>query len=826
MKRVRRLHWFIILGLVPLLAYMLLLFGMIREQQRDTVAATLERAAQGISNAVGHRLTDELAHLAGLAQSTALDRGDTESFRTEAQRLLDLRTDWITVVLTDHERQLVNLRYPQGEALPPLRDLESLKRVWATQSPAIGKFTNHTVGVRFPVIRNGTMRHTVVAALSTTAISNLLQAYGLPEQWVGAVVDDDGIIIARNTAAERFVGTLATADARSHFGSGPSGVFQSTIKEGAPAYTFSMPVPGTLWHVAIAAPVATVEAEYRVIMWLLVSGAAAAIAAAGALSISLAQRGTRAAERRVEEFKGERDRADQENREKSAFLALMSHELRTPLNGIIGFSQVLAQSGLTQEQAYHVEHQKQAARSLLRLIDDILDYSKIEAGCLELESISFDLPDLVGECIALVRPMAKEKGLEIGLMPEPDLPRFVLGDPLRLQQILVNLLGNAVKFTARGAVSVSVGHRKRDDGSLDLSFVVRDTGLGIPAERMDRLFQRFSQVDASITRQFGGTGLGLAICKALVELMGGTIRAESVVGEGSAFHFTIRAAIGDKPLDDETPSAPQPPRSTRHGAILLVEDSQLNQIVARTMLEKAGHHVDVAENGAEAVAAIQKRPFDLVLMDVMMPVLDGIEATRTIRNLPGPVSALPIIALTASTEPQDIEACHAAGMNGCIGKPFVWQELLDVVAGHLETAHLETGSAPTAMEEAAHTAPILDEREQFALSEAIAPAMQVTLLDMFIEQADGWTEELERHRTDPHELGAVAHRLSGTSGYFGFMALWESCRALERACRGDRTEHVQRRLETLKSELREAKTVARIKAAALADELDHAKPQG
>ncbi|WP_448189483.1 ATP-binding protein [Azospirillum sp. sgz301742] len=797
---------------------MLLLFGMIREQQREAVAATLERAAQGISNAVGNRLTDEMAHLAGLAQSTALDRGDIESFRTEAQRLLDLRTDWITVVLTDSERPLVNLRFPQGEALPPLRDPESLRRVWTTRSPAIGNFIDRTVGVRFPVIRNGTMRHTVVAALSTTVISDLLQAYGLPAQWVGAVVDGNGIILARNTAAERFVGTLATADVRAQFGPTPSGVFQATVKEGGPVYAFSMPIPETPWHVAIAAPVAVVEAEYRAIMWLLVSGAAVAIAAAGALSMSLARRGTRVAERRMEEFKGERDRADQENREKSAFLALMSHELRTPLNGILGFAQVLAQSGLTQEQASHVEHQKQAAHTLLRLIDGVLDYSKIEAGCLELESISFDLPDLVGECVALIRPMAKEKGLEIRLMPEPDLPRFILGDPLRLRQILVNLLGNAVKFTTHGAVSVSVGHRRRDDGSLDLSFIVRDTGPGIPAERMDRLFHRFSQVDASTTRQFGGTGLGLAICKALVDLMGGAIRVESVVGKGSAFHFTIHAALGDKPSDDETPPAPQPPRAARQGAILLVEDSQLNQIVARAMLQKAGHHVDVAENGAEAVAAVQERPFDLVLMDVMMPVLDGIEATRTIRSLPGPVSALPIIALTASTDPQDIEACHAAGMNGCLGKPIVWQELLDTIADHIEA-----GNAPAAMENAAHTAPFLAEEMEFALSEAIKPALLIPLLEMFVEQADGWVEELERHRTDPHELRAVAHRLSGTSGYFGFTALWEACRALECACREGRTEHVQHGLETVESELHKAKTAAFTKATALAGELDPAK---
>ncbi len=681
MQTVRRLHRLVVLSLIPLLAYMLLLFGMIRDQQRDAVAATLERAAQGVSNAVLQRLTDQVSHLAGLAQSTALDRADIESFRTEAQRLLVLRTDWRTVILTDDHRQLVNLRFQPEEALPPLRDPDTLQQVITTRRPAVGNFSGNTIGIRFPVLRNGPVQHTIVAALKPTAISEPLESYGLPDRWIGTVIDGNGVIVGRNRMAERFLGTPANPDIRARLGSAASGVFEATNEEGSEVYAFTVPIADTAWHVAIAAPVIAVEAKYREIMWLLIGGAAFTAVLAVALAIALVRRGTRVVERRVAEFQGARDRADLENREKSAFLAMMSHELRTPLNGILGFAEALARSGPTPEQARHLAHQKQAAHSLLRLINDILDYSKIEAGKLELEAIPFDLAALIDECVALVRPMAETKRLDVAVTPAPDLPRLVCGDPLRLQQILVNLLGNAVKFTERGAIQVSVGQQARDDGALDLLFAVRDTGPGIPAERMNRLFRRFSQADASTTRRYGGTGLGLAICRALVELMGGTIDVQSVVGEGSVFHFTIRVGTVDQPDEDPEISTPQPRRATDPAAILLVDDIDMNRVLARTMLENAGHQVTVAESGAEAIALLQERPFDLVLMDVMMPELDGIEATRRIRRLPGAVRNIPILALTANTVPEELGACEAAGMNGCVGKPIVWSELLALVDG-------------------------------------------------------------------------------------------------------------------------------------------------
>ncbi|WP_431855110.1 ATP-binding protein [Azospirillum sp.] len=806
MQRVRRLHWFIVLGLLPLLAYMLLLFGMIRSQQQDAVAETLERAAQGVSNAVARMLTDELGHLAALAQSTALDRGDIESFRTEAQRVFEQRADWRTVLLTDAERQLMNLGYAAGEPLPPVRDPESLKRTWETGAPAVSNLVAGTIAVRFPAIRDGAVRYSVVAALNPEALSDLLQAYGLPEQWVGAVVDANGIILGRNKAAERFVGVPATEDLRARFGSGASGVFQGTVKEGDRVYAFTMPIAGAPWHVAIAAPIAVVEAEYRTIMWLLVLGAAVAIVAAGGLSISLTRRGTRVAERHIAEVKGQRDRADQENREKSVFLAMMSHELRTPLNGILGFAEALVQSGLTDEQTRYIEHQQRAARSLLRLIDDILDYSKIEAGRLELESVSFDLPELVGECVALVRPMAQAKGLEIGMVAEPDVPRFVRGDPVRLQQILINLLGNGVKFTAHGAVTVSVGHRTRDDGSCDLRFVVRDTGVGISADHMGRLFQRFSQAETSTTRRYGGTGLGLAICKALVEMMGGTIRVESVVGEGSAFHVTIRLAMGEKPAGGETSPVPPPRETARRGAILLVDDVDLNRILARSMLERAGHRVEAVENGAEAVAAVQKRPFDLILMDVMMPVLDGIETTRIIRDLPGGVSAIPIIAMTADGS-HEAEALQAAGMNGCVRKPVVWPELLRTIDGFLETVQ-----APSGTGDAVRAADFAD----------VSPSVLVQMLDLFVEQADGWVEELEGCRDNLRELRAVAHRLSGTSATLDFTSMLEACRALDEACRDGRVAEARHWLDVAAHEIRKAKALAQARASVLVGHPDGA----
>jgi len=321
---------------------------------------------------------------------------------------------------------------------------------------------------------------------------------------------------------------------------------------------------------------------------------------------------------------------------------------------------------------------------LLTIINDILDFSKIEADKMELENQPFDLHECVEGTLDLLMTEATEKGLRLTSRIDEQVPAVIIGDMTRLRQILINLIGNAIKFTQKGEVVVSANARKDDQ----LHFSVRDTGIGIPPDRMDRLFQSFSQVDASITRRYGGTGLGLAISKRLCELMGGTMWVESEVGVGSTFHFTIQAetAPGVAPVyPQKAPqAAAQPQFDSKMGErlplhILLAEDNAVNQKLALHLLERMGYRADVAANGLEVLEALQRQPYDVILMDVQMPEMDGLEATRYIRRELEMDAPLRIIAMTAGATKEDREECLAAGMDDYISKPIRVEELVDAL---------------------------------------------------------------------------------------------------------------------------------------------------
>ena len=379
-------------------------------------------------------------------------------------------------------------------------------------------------------------------------------------------------------------------------------------------------------------------------------------------------------EQRTEELQAALDLAESATRSKDRFLATMSHEIRTPMNAVIGLSDLLGRTDLNPQQREYVRLLGESGRHLLALINDILDYSKIDAGRLELESSPMDLAAAVDTVRTLTEHSAQEKGLALHWQIDANVPLSVIGDELRWRQILINLVSNAIKFTARGSVRVHIGRVADEGGSVLLFGEVADTGMGIPRDAIGKLFRPFAQGDASITRAHGGTGLGLAICRRLVQAMGGALTVDSEPGRGSTFRFEWLTRAADAPAAP-TPT-PQPAATALR--ILLVEDNPINQLLALEMLSKAGYTADTANDGLEAVERVSSGHYDLILMDMQMPRLDGLEATRQIRMLPGLRQPV-IVAMTANAFREDQEACTEAGMNDFISKPIAYDRFVSTL---------------------------------------------------------------------------------------------------------------------------------------------------
>ncbi len=496
---------------------------------------------------------------------------------------------------------------------------------------------------------------------------------------------------------------------------------------------------------------------------------------------------------------------------KELFLANISHEIRTPINGIAGMADLLSQNPSADDQTLYLKAIKTAAENLKVIINDILDLASIESGKLKFEKINFHLDETIRSLVDTFRLQSQEKGILLEYKMDSKIPGVFIGDPVRLNQILINLISNALKFTHQGSIKISISIDQIKDKDYYLKFEIKDTGIGIPKSKLKTIFESFSQADASVTRKYGGTGLGLTIVRQLVQLQHGTIKVSSEENEGSTFTVVVPYRIGIKDLQvSKGRSALNKTLQLKNASILLVEDNDINRLYAGSILKMWGCPFDTAENGEVAIEKYKNSHFDLILMDIQMPVMDGFETTKVIRQWSNEKSKIPIVALTANATQRDIDKCISLGMNDCLTKPFTQEDLLKVLDKYLGSKFHVIGSENNKITSLEHA-----DKVDFSYLEKVSgnnKSFIKEIAEAFLKSIPTSIQELNKYSDNENwtELARVAHKIKPSITLLGVHNLKDKIVKLEEEAKRHKNPWLINKLsKEISSELKE--TIASIK---------------